>query len=40
MSGPQQEALALQFLRKDTLEELVLPSFEQWCEQKHQMNLF
>lgn len=40
MTGAQQEALALQFLRKDMREELVLPSFEQWCELKHQMQLF
>jgi len=40
MAPHHQEALALQFLRRDTQQELALPSFEQWCEQKHQMNLF
>ncbi len=40
MTAIHQEALALQFLRRDTQEDLVLPSFEQWCEQKHQFNLF
>ena len=40
MAQQHQEALALQFLRKDTQQELTLPTFEQWCEQKHQLNLF
>jgi hypothetical protein len=35
-----QEALALQFLRKDTNDELAVPSFDQWRQQKHQMTLF
>jgi hypothetical protein len=35
-----QEALALQFLRKDTKEELATPSFDQWREQGQQQTLF
>jgi Replication initiator protein A len=40
MSNAQQEALALQFLRRDMQQEMALPLFEHWCQQKHQMNLF
>lgn len=40
MAAQHQEVLALQFLRRDTREDLVLPTFQEWCEQKHQLNLF
>lgn len=40
MAQQHQESLAMQFLRKDTRDELALPSFGQWCEQKQQMKLF
>ncbi len=40
MAAQHQEALALQFLRRDTREELVLPSFQEWRDQKPQLNLF
>jgi len=40
MAPQHQESLAMQFLRKDTRDELALPSFGQWCEQKQQLKLF
>ena len=40
MSTSQQEALALQFLRKSIGDELAIPTFEQWCKEQHQMTLF
>jgi hypothetical protein len=40
MASQHQEALSLQFLRKDTQDDLALPSFEQWCENTHQLKLF
>lgn len=40
MSTVHQEALALQFLRKDVQEEIELLSFDQWRHERHQMSLF
>jgi replication initiator protein A len=40
MALHHQEALALQFLRRDIQAESARPSFEEWCEQTHQRKLF
>ena len=40
MAAQHQEVLALQFLRQETREEMALPSFQAWCRERHQLNLF
>jgi ATP-dependent Lon protease len=40
MAVQHQESLAMQFLRKDTRDELQFPSLEQWCEATQQLKLF
>jgi hypothetical protein len=40
MTAQHQEALALQFIRKDTRTELLVPPFEEWRNQRDQFNLF
>jgi hypothetical protein len=40
MTEEQQDAIAVQFLRRDMKEDLALPSFEQWCNLQTQFSLF
>ena len=40
MLGEHQQAIAMQFLRRDIQDEAGLPTFNEWCMQKHQLPLF
>jgi hypothetical protein len=40
MLSQPQEAISLQFLRRDVQDEVGLLSFNEWCQQKHQLALF